>query len=82
MSGHLDSSLVVVVVCMYVCMYVPTAPPKNGCDTRSIFKRSKAGLNLVFSFSKISCLNKAKEPKLPYNSTIAGERTEEFMPFT
>ena len=39
---------------------------RAGYDTRSIFKRSLTGLNSEFSFSKISCLIKAKEPSMPY----------------
>ena len=47
--------------------------------TRSIFKRSWTGLNLEFSFSKTSCLSKAKEPSLPYYLPIAGERIIGFI---
>ena len=33
-----------------VCIY-PTPPPWAGCDKGSVFKQSKVGLNLEFSFS-------------------------------
>ena len=39
---------------------------RAGYDTRSIFKWSLTGLNSEFSFSKTSCLTKAKESSLPY----------------
>ena len=32
-----------------VCIY-PTPPPQTGCNKRSIFKQSTAGLNSDFSF--------------------------------
>ena len=46
-----------------------------GYDTRSIFKRSLAGLNSEFSFSK------AEEPSLPYYLPIAGGRIIGFILF-
>ena len=36
------------------------------CGTGSIFKRSTAGLNSEFPFSKSACLAKAKEPNMPH----------------
>ena len=44
------------------------------------FKQSKS-LNSEFSFSKNSCLAKAKENSLSYYLPIAGERRDGFMPF-
>ena len=38
-----------------VCIYL-TPSPRAGCDTRLIFKRSKAGRNSEFSFSLTGCL--------------------------
>ena len=37
----------------------PTRVPEAGCDTRSIFKRGKSGLNTEFSISWTVCLTKA-----------------------
>ena len=50
-----------------------TPSQKARCDTRSIFKQSKVGLNSQFSFSLIGCLTKVKEPNLPYYLYIAGK---------
>ena len=61
--------------------YYPTPFSKEGCDTISIFKQSKAGLNSEFSFSYSGCLTEAKEPSMPYYLLIAGERTDGLMPF-
>ena len=52
-----------------------------GFEPRSIFKPSKAGLNLKFSFSLIDCLSKAKEFSMTYYLTIVGGRREGFMPY-
>ena len=53
-----------------------------GCDTKSIFKRSKAGLNSEFSFSYTGCLTKTREPSLYNYLPLVGERrTGGFMPF-
>ena len=49
--------------------------PQRGCDTRSIFKWSKAGLNSKFSFFVTGCLRKAIKPSLLY-LLIAGYREE------
>ena len=54
----------------------PTSPQQTGCDKRSVFKQSKAGLNSEFSF----LLNWLPEPSLSY-LTLAGERTDGFMFF-
>ena len=35
------------------CMYLPNPPSQAGCDTRSIFKQSKTGLNSEFFPSSI-----------------------------
>ena len=58
-----------------VCIY-PTPPPKAGCDTRSIFKQSKAGFNFPLP-SPI----KAEEPSLLNYLHLAGARKDGFMPF-
>ena len=47
-----------------VCVYI--YQPRAGCDTRSIFKRSRAGLNSEFSFSLTSCLIMVKYSLLCY----------------
>ena len=53
-----------------------------GCDTRTIFKWSTAGLNSEFSFSQTSYLTKPKEPSLSYYLPIATKgRRDGFMPF-
>ena len=41
-----------------------------------IFKRSKAGLNSEFFFSKAGCQINAKGPSLPDYLPIAGEREQ------
>ena len=51
------------------------------CDTRSIFKWYKAGLNTEFSFFYTGCLINVKEPSLPYYLLIVEKRTYWFMPF-
>ena len=68
---------------MYIYTYIIFTNPsaRAGCDTRSIFKRSLAGLNSEFSFSQTSCLTKAEEPSLPYYLPIAGGRIIGFIPF-
>ena len=53
---------------------------RAGYDTKSIFKRSLTGLNSQFSFSKTSCLSKAKQRSLPYYLPIAGGRIIGFIP--
>ena len=63
-------------------MYAFTQPhARAGCDTRIIFKLSKASFNPKFSFSLTSCLTKAKEPSLSYYLPTAGGRADVFMPF-
>ena len=59
----------------------PTPLQRAWCNIKSIFKPSTAGLNSEFSFSLTGCQTKAKEPSLPYNITMAGERIDGFMPF-
>ena len=54
---------------------------RAGYDTRSIFKRSLAGLNSEFSFSETSRLTKAEEPSLSCYLPIAGGRIIGFIPF-
>ena len=60
-----DDRLVILNIILW-CIYT-TYP------TRSIFKRSTAGLNSSFSFFYIGCLTKAKEPSLSYYLPIARE---------
>ena len=62
-----------------VCIY-PTHLQLTRCNTRSIFKQSKAGLNSEFFFPQTGCLTKAKEPNLPYYLPIVGGRKDGFMP--
>ena len=61
----------------------PSARPEGlvNIDTRSIFKQILTGLNSEFSFSKISCLTKVKEPSLPYYLPIAEGWLIEFIHF-
>ena len=66
---------------LLILSYLPNPSARAGCDTRSIFKRSLTGLNSEFSFSKTSCLAKAKELSLSYYFPIAGGRTIGFIPF-
>ena len=54
---------------------------RTGYDTRSIFKRSLAGLNSDFSFSLTSCFNQAEELSLSYYVLISGGRIIGFIPF-
>ena len=63
-----------------LCVY-PTPPPWAGCNTRSIFKWNKAGLNLEFSFLLTDCLAKAKEPSLSYYLSLVVEKRDRFMSF-
>ena len=63
----------------YIIFTNPSA--QAGYDTRSIFKRSLAGLNSEFSFSETSYLTKAEELSLPYYLPIAGGRIIGFIPF-
>ena len=60
--------------------YLPNHSARTGYGTRSIFKRSLAGLNSEFSFSLTSCLTKAEEPSLPCYLPIAGGRIIGFIP--
>ena len=53
------------------CIY-PTPLLQAGCDTRSILKQSRTGLNSDFSFLT-SCLTKTQESSLPYYLLIAEE---------
>ena len=61
-------------------IYIHSAPtPRTGCDTRLIFKRSKADLNLGFTLTGYQ--TKAKENSLFYYLSTAGRGSCEFMPF-
>ena len=62
---------------IYLSIY-PNLSAWVGYDTGSMFERS---LNSEYSFSKTSCLAKAKEPSLPYYLPIAGGRIIGFIPF-
>ena len=50
----------------------PTSLPWARCNTRSVFKQSKAGLKSEFTFSKTGCLSKAKELSLLHHHSITG----------
>ena len=63
---------------LFIIFTNPSA--RAGYDTRSIFMRSLTGLNLEYSFSKTSCLTKAKDPSLSYYLPIAGGRIIGFIP--
>ena len=59
-------SSICVALALYIYIY-PTPPPWEGCDTKSIFKQSIAGLNSRYSFSYIGWLNNFKNGTiLPY----------------
>ena len=53
----------------YLLIVGENPPPWGRCDTRSMLKRSKAGLK--FFFLKIGCNTKFKEPNLSYYLPIA-----------
>ena len=61
-------------------MYLYINPiPSVGCDTRSDFKRSKAGFNFEFSFSLTDYINKAEGLSLLYYFLITWKRVDRFM---
>ena len=64
-------------------VYIYWTPlPEAGYDRKSIFKLSKSGLNLEFTFSQIGCHRKVfKEPSLLYYFSIGGRRIAGFIPF-
>ena len=64
---------------IHICIY-PTPTSWAECDTQSTFKWNTAGLNSEFSFSKIGCLIKSREPNLPYYLLITRGRIDVFMP--
>ena len=53
----------------------PILPPWTG----QFVKKSATGLNSEFSFT--GCLTKVKVPSLSYNLSIAGRKTDGFIPF-
>ena len=53
-------------VCVCVCVYLLTSQDEQDVKKRSIFKRNLTGFNSEFSFTLTGCLNKVKEPSLPY----------------
>ena len=53
-SGGSSVKINCTLIPLHVCIYL-TTPPWAGCDIRSIFKWSKAGLNSEFSLSKTGC---------------------------
>ena len=62
--------------------YAITNPStQTGCDTRLVFKQRLTGLNSEFSFSKIGCHTKVKEPSLPYYLPIASGSIIGYIPF-
>ena len=68
-------------VCVCVCEFSQPLLPLVECDTESIFKQSKAGLNSDFSFSQTGSLTEDKEPSLSYYVPIVGEWRDGFMLF-
>ena len=46
---------------MHACVYLSNPSTTNRMQPRSIFKQSKADLNLKFSFSETGCLIKGKK---------------------
>ena len=65
---------------LYIFKHLLSFP--EGCDIRSISKQKNAGLNAILSFSKISCLTKAKELSLSYCLPTAGSRGNGFILFS
>ena len=66
-----------------VCIY-PTHPLRAGCDTRSVFKESKAGFNFKFSFSSNGYREKAlnfKNPVCPNIFPVTEIGIDAVMPF-
>ena len=61
--------------------FYPIPPLGQDMTQGQFFKRSLTGLNLEFSFSSTSCLNKAEEPSLIYYLPMAGGRIIGFIPF-
>ena len=53
--------------------------PREGCNTRSIYKWSKAGLNSEFSFSKTGCPTKIKEFSLPIYTYLGEEEMDLYL---
>ena len=64
---------------MFVYMYLPSL--LQNMTQEQYFKQSLTGLNLKFSFSKISCHTKVKEPNLTYYLPIAEGRIVGSIPF-
>ena len=54
---------------LYIFTYSPASLSPTGCDTRSIFKQSKAGFQLGFILPRLVAL--PKKPSLPYYLPIA-----------
>ena len=68
---------------IYIYIYIyPTLPLQAGCDTRSIFKQDKSGLNLTCSSPRLIALPRAKKSSLCYYLAIAKRITDGFMPFS
>ena len=55
--------------CVCVCVCISQLSPQVGCDAGLIIKRSIAGWNSEFSFSKTSCLT--NESSMLYYLLIA-----------
>ena len=67
-------------VCMYVCMYSSTSS-QAGCDRRSNFRLSTAGLTSEFSVYLRDYHSKAKDLSLPNHLRIAGgEEKDSYCP--
>ena len=59
---------------IYMCVWgvFHNNSPGKGCDTMSVFQRSTAGLNFVFSFPKAGWLTKVNESNQPDYLLITG----------
>ena len=67
---------------VFSCMYLPNPSTCTGCNTKSILKWSKAGLNSDYSYSEPGYQIKAKETSLFYYIPIAWRKTDGFIPFS
>ena len=71
LAQRMNETFVCEWIYMCVCIYL-TLLPQSGCDTSSIFKRDKAGLNSEFFFWT-SWLTEAKEPTMSNSLSSDGE---------
>ena len=73
--GYSTHSLLVIYYQDWTCKF------QEGCETRSILKRSFKGSNLVF-YLQTGCRTKIKDPTLAYYFLVAGRRIVRLIPFS